>query len=321
MTGAIARTLAAAVLLSTVSCRRGDENVASGTIEVVEVDVSPTQPARLLSVHAREGDRVRAGQQLAVLSQSALPSDITGRQARVSQAEANLRDVQQGARPAEVAQAEAALRTAQAEVVRTQRDLDRNRPLAAKGIVPRQQLDAYVAAAREAASRRDAARAALGLVREGARPERVNAAQAEVASARAALQSARATAGDLVLVAPTDGVVMGRWAEPGETVTAGQAVLTLGRTDRPYTRIYVGEKVLPRLKVGQQLVATLDGYPDRRFRGRIAALADRAEYTPRVALTETERADLLFGVKVEFDDASGMLKPGLPLNVHLPETP
>jgi HlyD family secretion protein len=115
--------------------------------------------------------------------------------------------------------------------------------------------------------------------------------------------------------------VMGRWAEPGETVSAGQSVLTVGRTDRPYTRIYVGEKVLPRLKVGQMLEATLDGYPDRRFRGRIAALADKAEYTPRVALTETERADLLFGVKVEFADPSGMLKAGLPLNVRLPASP
>jgi HlyD family secretion protein len=309
------------LLAAVFGCRRGDDDVASGTIEVTEVDVSPTQPARLLSVDVREGDRVRAGQQLAVLSQSALPADISGRQARVAQAEANLRDVQQGARPAEVAQAEANLRTAEAEVVRTQRDLDRNRPLADKGIVPRQQLDAYVAAAREAVSRRDAARAALNLVREGARPERISAAQAEVATARAALQSARATAGDLVLIAPTDGVVMGRWAEPGETVGAGQAVLTLGQTDRPYTRIYVGEKVLPRLRVGQTLEATLDGYPDRRFRGRVAALADKAEYTPRVALTETERADLLFGVKVEFDGGGGMLKAGLPLNVRLPAKP
>ena len=31
-----------------------------------------------------------------------------------------------------------------------------------------------------------------------------------------------------------------------------------------------------------------------------------------------EREDLLFGVRVEFDDASGMLKAGLPLTVELP---
>jgi HlyD family secretion protein len=306
------------LLLLAAACGQSKDGVASGTLEVTEIDVSPTQPARLLSVHVHEGDRVRAGDRLAVLSQASLPADISGRQARVAQAEAVLRDAEQGARPAELAQAEANLRTTEAEVVRTQRDLNRNRPLADRGIVPRQQLDAYVAAAREAASRRDAARAALRLVQEGTRPERVTAAQADVANARAALQAARATAGDLVLVAPADGVVMGRWAEPGETVGAGEAVVTLGRTDRPYTRIYVSERVLPRLKVGDVLTATLDAFPDRPFRGRVTAIADKAEYTPRVALTETERADLLFGVKVEFADASGMLKAGLPANVRLP---
>jgi HlyD family secretion protein len=52
----------------------------------------------------------------------------------------------------------------------------------------------------------------------------------------------------------------------------------------------------------------------------VVAVNDRAEYTPRIALTEKERADLLFGVKVMFDDTTGTLKPGLPATVEiLPE--
>ena len=76
--------------------------------------------------------------------------------------------------------------------------------------------------------------------------------------------------------------------------------------------------VLPTLRVGQIVTARLDAFPDRTFRGRIASLNPRAEFTPRVALTEDEREDLLFGVRVEFDDPSGMLKAGLPLTVELP---
>jgi HlyD family secretion protein len=45
------------------------------------------------------------------------------------------------------------------------------------------------------------------------------------------------------------------------------------------------------------------------------AINDKAEFTPRVALTEEERADLLFGVKVELADTTGVLKPGLPATV------
>ena len=104
----------------------------------------------------------------------------------------------------------------------------------------------------------------------------------------------------------------------GETVAAGQPVLTLGDPRRPWTRVYVDQRVLPTLRIGQTVTARLDAYPDRAFRGRIAALNPRAEFTPRVALTEDEREDLLFGVRVEFDDPSGMLKAGLPLTVDLP---
>ena len=70
--------------------------------------------------------------------------------------------------------------------------------------------------------------------------------------------------------------------------------------------------------VRHEVTARLDAFPDRAFRGRIASLNPRAEFTPRVALTEDEREDLLFGVRVEFDDASGMLKAGLPLTIDFP---
>jgi HlyD family secretion protein len=49
----------------------------------------------------------------------------------------------------------------------------------------------------------------------------------------------------------------------------------------------------------------------------VVSINDRAEFTPRVALTEDERADLMFGVRVEFADSSGALKPGLPVTVRL----
>jgi HlyD family secretion protein len=98
-------------------------------------------------------------------------------------------------------------------------------------------------------------------------------------------------------------------------------VVTIGQPRRPWVRVYVAERVLPRLRVGQTVTARLDGVEDRGFPGRIVAIADRAEFTPRVALTEEERADLVFGVKVEFSDTTGMLKAGLPATVALPEAP
>ncbi len=75
--------------------------------------------------------------------------------------------------------------------------------------------------------------------------------------------------------------------------------------------------MLPSIKPGDTLTARLDG-DSTVFRGRVTAIATRAEFTPRVALTEDERADLLFGVKVEFADTQQRLRAGMPISVDLP---
>jgi HlyD family secretion protein len=121
---------------------------------------------------------------------------------------------------------------------------------------------------------------------------------------------------DLVLVAPIAGVVMGRHAEPGEVLAPGTPVVTLGEIARPYVTVYLPEGALARVRVGAAAVGRLDGLPGRAFPGRVTAVSSAAEFTPRVALTEEERADLLFGVRVDFDDRSETLKPGLPVQVR-----
>ncbi|MCO4099355.1 MAG: HlyD family efflux transporter periplasmic adaptor subunit [Gemmatimonas sp.] len=120
-----------------------------------------------------------------------------------------------------------------------------------------------------------------------------------------------------MLVAPVDGVVSSRNVEPGEVMAAGQSAVTIGQPARPWARIYVSQFMLPRLRAGDTLWARLDG-DTTAFAGRISAIASKAEFTPRVALTEQEREDLLFGVKIEFRDTTQRLRAGLPITVTLP---
>lgn len=308
------------VVMGTVGCRetRAADVQGTGTLEVVEVDVAPLTPGRIVRVLVREGQVLRAGETVAILAQPTLPADIEGRRARLAAAEAQLRDLERGARSAEIDAAEADLRTAEAEAVRAARDLTRLQSLLDAGAISRQQLDAARAAAQVAAGRRDAARDALRLMRQGSRPELISGARAEVASARAAVQSAERAAGDLTLTAPVNGVVVSRNAEPGEVIGAGQSVVTIADPTRPFVRIYVNQRALPLIERGGAASATLDAFPNRRFPGQVTAINPRAEFTPRVALTEDEREDLLFGVKVELTDATGMLKAGLPVTVRIP---
>jgi HlyD family secretion protein len=310
------------ILIAVAGCGRegSDSVVATGTIEMTEIDVAPQVAARVLTVNVEEGASVRTGDTLATLTQATTRADIAGRQARVRAAEAALQEGLAGARTREIERAEANLRMSEAEALRAMKDLDRTRPLAEAGTVSRQSLDAATAAAEAAVARRDAAREAVQLLREGTRPERIQMMRAELADARATLAAARALATDLVLVAPVSGTVLSRNVEPGEMLMAGQAALTLGQTGAPYTRVYVPTRQLPLVHTGQPATARLDGFPNRPFRGKVVAISPTAEFTPRIALTEKERADLVFGVKVALEDTTGMLKAGLPATVEIHRT-
>jgi HlyD family secretion protein len=307
-----------ALLIACWACERQEKGGAiraMGTLEVLEVDVAPSVTGRVERVLVEEGAVVRAGDTLVVLTQPTSVADLAQREARIGAAAANLRELQESPRAAEIARAEADVRAAESEAKRAQEDLARIGPLAERSVVSQQQLNAAQAAARTTSDRLDAARAVLRLVQEGAHPERIAAARAEVASAEASRSAVRATISDLVLRAPVDGVVMTRSADRGEVLTPGRIAMTIGDLTRPWVRVYVGEKKLPGIRVGEEVTGRLDGVPDRTFRGRVVSINPKAEYTPRVALTEEERADLMFGVKVEFTDTSGMLKPGLPMTV------
>lgn len=294
---------------------------ATGTLEVVEVDVSPISTGRVSRVLVDEGASVRAGDTLAVLTAPTLPSEVEQRRAKAASAAAAFQEAEHGPRAAEIASAASELAAAEAAADRAAKDVGRLAPLAAKQNVSAQDFDAARALAAGAAGHRDALRAQLQLLREGTRPERVHAAEADARGARASVASALATASDLVLLSPVTGTVTSRSAEPGEVIGAGQAALTVAQTGRQTVRVYVSEAVLPRVHVGQDVRALLDAFPAHEFRGRVVALSTQAEYTPRVALTETEREDLLFGVKIEFADTTGMLKAGLPITVRIDAPP
>jgi len=313
-----------ALLLILAACRREAEGgpiIGHGTIEVTESDVSPLATARVLRVVVEEGQMVRPGDTLAVLTQSSLPATIAAQRARMQAAEAALTDLQRGARPQEIQAADAELRGAASEVERTTAEAARMRSLAASRVVSQQALDNAEAAARDAASRRDAATERLALLRAGARPDRIRQAQADVANARAALAGAEATAGDLVLLASQEAIVLSRLAEPGEVLTPGTPAVTLGEVGRPWVRVYLAARDVGRIKVGQAAEVMLDGVPGRTWVGTVTIINPRAEFTPRAALSETERADLVFGIRIAVADTTGAVKPGLPATVRLTPLP
>jgi HlyD family secretion protein len=318
----IRRNALAGALATILACAPESSGtlVASGTIEIVQTDIASLVPARIVSLLRNEGDSVRAGDTLVMLTQSTLVSDIEQRQARVSAAEAVLRDLQAGARPAEIDRAQAELRTAEAELERVSKELTRMTALLQAQAISQAQFDAAKAASDAASSRRDAAAEGVKLLQEGVRENRIATARAEVAAARASVATARALSADLVLTAPVSGVVLARYAEAGEVIAAGVPLMTVGDAAHPWVRVFVAAPALASIAVGDEALAELQGVEDQLFGGRVVSIDATAQFTPRVALTESERADLMFGVKVMLSPGTQVLKSGLPVDLHFDTT-
>jgi len=276
--------LAGGVALAACSDNTGTLAVA-GTVEIREVRIAPLAAGRLVRLLKDEGDTVRRGDTLAVLEQPGLDALVAQQRARSEAATARTAEIQ----------------AAEADSQRAARDVARARPLRESGVLAPQQFETLQSAAAAAAARLQAVRAAVR----------------ESQAARAGLSAIEATRDQLTLIAPDNGIVLTRFAEPGEAVTAGMPVLSIGLVSRPWIRAYVGERFLARVAVGQPVAVRSAAYADSAFTGRIVEISPRAEFTPRAALTERERADLVFAIKVHVDDPRGRLKAGLPVDLEI----
>ena len=313
----------AALLLLVVSalagCSRERDGVTAfpGTVEVDESDAAPLVGGRVVSVRVQEGDSVRIGDTLAVLTQSAIPATLEDRRARLRAAQARLQDLRRGSRASELDRAQADLAAAEADADRTARDLARAEPLSRNGVIAQQEFDRLRNVAETAARKRDAIRATLDLAREGTRTDQVRAAEAEVQSAEALLKGASADVSELAVLAAVDGVVLGRHADPGEVVAAGTPLVTIGEVARSWVRVYLPAKLVVGLPRGSAArVVPAGGTDADGIDGKLGSVSAKAEFTPRAALTEEERADLLFASRVELDHPSATIRPGLPVTVR-----
>jgi multidrug resistance efflux pump len=263
----------------------------------------------------------------------------------LGQSQARLDLLRAGTRPEQLEQLRAAVRQAQAALDDAERELGRAQRLEREGALAGRDLDQATArrdiaaaqadAARErlaeaaagsraeevrgaeaavaqAASQAQAAQAGLDLALAGPRPEAVRAAEARAAAARGAVQAAEAQLAQARILAPADGRVTLRNAEPGEVVTPGFPILRIADLARPWLRVYVPEPQIGRVRLGQRAEVVVDSFPGRTFAGQVAEIAEKPEFTPKNVQTREERVKLVFGVKIAVENPGGELKPGMP---------
>jgi len=119
--------------------------------------------------------------------------------------------------------------------------------------------------------------------------------------------------------APQAAKVLYLYHEPGEMVTPGTRLVTLADLSEVWAYIYVEQPRLATLSTGQTVEGVLPEMPGRIFKGQIALIRDQAEFTPKNVQTRNERTRLVYGIKVVFQNQANILKPGMTIEVRLPE--
>jgi len=272
-----------------------------------------------------------------------LAADIEQRAADLASNEARLAELKNGARPQEKLDAQAAVDSAQSEVERSKKDWDRAQVLHRDDDISTAQFDQYRNRWETAVAALNSSKERQNLVLAGPRVEVINAQQAMVERMRGALKMAQANAlemkrreqelttraaeiarsrasiamidsqlADTIATSPVDGVVLVKAADPGEVLSAGTTVVTVGDIEHPWLRGYIDETDLGKVKLGSLVHVTTDSYKGKSYTGHVSFISSEAEFTPKQIQTQQERVKLVYRIKIDLDNSRRELKSNMP---------
>lgn len=283
--------LASAVLMLGACGEKEKTYDATGTFEATEITLSAEQNGQLLKLDVEEGDNVTAGQEVGLV-------DTTQTWLAIQQLEAT-KNVYQSQKP-DIGKQIAATRQQLAKAMQEQR---RYQELVDDGAAPGKMLDDAKSQVQVLQKQLDAQVSSLS--------NQLSTLNSQQAAADVQVSQLRDRLAKCHILAPIDGSVLEKYAKQGEFVTAGKPLLKVADTRHMFIRAYVTSARLQGIKVGQKALVFADyGGEKKEYEGTVSWISSRSEFTPKTILTDDERADLVYAVKVAVE-SDGYIKIGM----------
>ena len=289
----------------------------SGMIEVTEVDVAFEVPGKIVERPVDEGYLIDKGEPIARLDDREYRLHVERATAAKAAAEARYQMLLKGPRAQEIDEALASLEAAESALSVQNADHRRVSELHRTGVASKAELDHSSTALAAAQAARDQARLRVDLLKEGSRSEEIEEGRAVLHEAEKSLELAELNLSRCQLFSPVAGRILTKSREVGEIVQPGAPVVTIGDLTRPWLNIYIGERDLGRVALGESAEVTVDSFPDQPFIGRVSFVSDKSEFTPKNIQTPDERVKLVYRVKIELENRDQQLKPGMPADAIL----
>ena len=317
------------------SCGKDKQDYdATGTFEATEITVSAESSGQLKSFNISEGQVLNNGvtvgqidaRQL-TLKRNQLATNNEQLAATHGQLDANKRQLAANkqatsSRQLDLKKQVAAIRQ---QIVNQQRERQRFTELLKDGAVARKQVDdidyqlqvlkKQLAATEEQIASQNAA---LADQNKGitAQMEGIDAQQAVVNAQQAGVRSQQAQIDDQIahtfIKSPITGTVLEKYAEAGEFVAVGKPLFKVANMKRMFIRAYITSEQLKNIRLGQKVKVMADyGKGQRKaYNGVITWISSRSEFTPKTIVTDDERADLVYAIKIQFQN-DGYVKIGM----------
>ncbi len=303
--------LAAALL---AGCDKQDPNVWQGYVEGEYVLLASPYAGQLQKLFVRRGDQIEAGKPVFVLEQEQERQARAEAEERVKSAQARLENLQVPLRPPQIQALREALNQAKAAKELSRINLVREEDLMKKGYTPKPRLEeARSALVRDTARVKEAEEQLRNAQMPLGRENELEAAQAEMAAAKAALAQAEWRLDQKSVAAPVSGLVQDTFFVIGEWVAAGRPVASILPPGNVKARFYVPETVLSSMAIGRPIEIRCDGC--QPIAAKVSYVSSQAEYTPPVLYSKESRSKLLFLVEARLPNSP--LRPGQPLDVRL----
>ena len=307
--------LALVAALVAAACKQS-EGSFHGWAEADETRVAPLTTGILTQLAVERGQVVDAGTLLFTQDQDAERAARDEAAARLTQAQAQLANLEAGARADELDAALAQVREAKSALEFAQSDLRRTGELARNGASTQQRLDLARSNAEQGAARLRNAEARLRSLRISVgRVQEIQAQRAVTEMARSALANAEWKLGQRSAEAPATGRVLDTYYRTGEMVPAGAAVLSLLPDGALRVRFFVPEPQLSSVRIGAPVKVICDGCP-APLDAQVSFVSPKPEYTPPVVYAGDAKSKLVFLVEARSSALQG-LHPGQPLDVQV----
>ena len=286
---------------------RGDVTrsvVATGQIQpITKVEVKSKASGIVEKLYVDINNQVKKGQQLAQLDQQEILAQVDAQRAQLASAEANV-----SAFEANIEQDK--VNAAAPDLPMYKATLDRNLEMKKSGIVSQQALDDTNKEYLAALTRRDSAKAQIGVD-----TAKLKQAHAQVLQSQASLKQLEEQLSYTTIVAPMDGVILSRDVEIGDAVSSilvlgstATLVMTEGDINQVYVQGKVDEADIAHVYMDQPARIKVESFRDRTFNGKVTKIAPLGVQKDNVTT---------FEVRVSIDNPGGELKANMTANAEI----